>query len=340
MIHEGERVFDPQKILFAWPNVRPEVVRQITTGANNVSYRVETPSGCYVLRISRNTSGLRRIKREHALLLRLQHADLSFAVPLPMTTVSGRTYEVATHDEWDSVATLVSLIPGREPEAGNVGEAVICGAALGELDDILSRIDAEDVQTGHRQSGDQAGDHASVLDALWKVVQRPADARTAPRLNVVLAHLSECVADRLRTLPSQLIHADFDPSNTLVSEGRVRGILDFELSVRGPRALDLATGLRGFGIASWSGSTNWPIISAFATGYQQRITLTPAELSAVPALLLWREATSVAHWLERLHQGLTTKVDFARRVMNLLSCDDWLRANGDELMRRIDGTSS
>jgi len=338
-MHQGEGMDDPWTILPAWPNVRPEVVRQITAGANNVSSHIETPSGGYVLRISRDTSGRGRVKWEHALLQRLRHADLSFAVPRPIPTASGRTYEGAAHDEWDSVARLVLLIPGREPEHGNVGEAAICGEALGELDGVLSRIDTENAQPRHRRVAGHAGHGASVLRAIAEVSHRPTDAATGRRLDVVSAHLSGCVSDLLRTLPSQLIHADFDPSNTLVSEGKVSGVLDFELSAPGPRALDLATGLRGFGIASWCGSPNWSIISAFAAGYQQRIVLTPDELSAVPALLLWREATSLAHWLERLHLGLTTETDVARRVTNLLHCDDWLLANGDELIRRIDGAA-
>jgi len=45
VIDEGERVFDPQKILSAWPNIHPEIVQQTTAGANNVSYHIETPTG-------------------------------------------------------------------------------------------------------------------------------------------------------------------------------------------------------------------------------------------------------------------------------------------------------
>jgi homoserine kinase type II len=66
-------------------------VQLVNPGNNNLSYAVSTPGEQYILRIYQNTAQPDRIDYEHTLLMRLDHLGLSFSVPAPISTFSGRT---------------------------------------------------------------------------------------------------------------------------------------------------------------------------------------------------------------------------------------------------------
>jgi len=128
---------------------------------------------------------------------------------------------------------------------------------------------------------------------------------------------------------------DFYPTNTLVDTGAVSGILDFEFSGTGHRAMDFAIGLAAFSTRNWVEGCSWPLVDAFAEGYLGRTPLTDGELTATPTLLLMREVASLIHWLGRMEQGLATLEDIHSRVHRLLSLDRWLEAHGDEVAARL-----
>ena len=115
---------------------------------------------------------------------------------------------------------------------------------------------------------------------------------------------------------------------------RVSGLLDFEFASPDLRAMDLTVGLCAFGVAARKTGGEWPLIEAFARGYQRRVALTREEIDALPTLLRLREATALVHWVGRLRRDLTTEDNIARRAQDLLGLDDWLRSHGGELIRR------
>jgi homoserine kinase type II len=136
--------------------------------------------------------------------------------------------------------------------------------------------------------------------------------------------------------PRQVIHCDFFPSNVLIEEGAVSGVLDFEFAGLGERAMDFAIGLVAFSFRTWeAGWRNGPdglSVDAFAGAYLATLPLATHELAAVPDLILMREAGSFVHWLGRLGRGLTTREDIEGRAERLLDLDAWLATNGDDLL--------
>src|SRR5947209_4699271 len=78
-------------LLAAW-DVRGLIqAERLIEGTNNLSLDVRTASGRHVLRVYARDAPVRRLRFEHALLMRLHAMSLSFDVPAPIATDSGHT---------------------------------------------------------------------------------------------------------------------------------------------------------------------------------------------------------------------------------------------------------
>lgn len=328
---------DLDALMDAWPVPGPRRLRPASAGVNNLSYFVHTPAGPYFLRVYRNTNDAARVRYEHALLLGLQRAGLSFAVPLPLATRGGDTYAVAVENGEDVIAALFPVIPGEHPARGNAAHATACGEALGELDAALARTEAAPSLPALGTYGDLYRVHPLVPDPLALPGELPLAATEAARLRATLEELLALVPGLHGRLPRQIIHSDLVRTNALVLGGRVSGLLDFEFASPDLRAMDFAVGVWGFSSWAWGTGREWPLIEAFAGGYGRRVTLEASELESLPALLRLRDATSLVFWAGRRRQGLATEDDVAGRATGLLGLDDWLRAHGEELVRRVEG---
>ena len=327
---------DLDALLDAWPVAGPRRLRPASAGLNNLSHFVRTPAGSYFLRVYRNTNDAARIRYEHALLLGLQRAGLSFAVPLPLATRGGDTYAVAAGGGEEVVAALFPVIPGEHPERGDAAQAAACGEALGELDAALARTETAPSLPALGMYGDLYHVHPLVPDPLALPGELPLAATGAPRLRAALEELLALVPGLYGRLPRQIIHSDLDRSNVLMQGNSVSGLLDFEFASPDVRAMDFAVGVWGFSRWAWGTGREWPLIEAFAGGYGRRVALEASELESLPTLLRLRDATSLVFWAGRRRQGLATEEDVASRATGLLGLDDWLRAHGDELVRRVE----
>lgn len=177
--------------------------------------------------------------------------------------------------------------------------------------------------------------HPLVPDPLGAVEQISLVPESRERLHAALSSLIAIASHLYAPLPEQIIHGDYFPSNVLMEGNGVSGILDFEFASPGPRTMDLAIGLWAFGVLHWRTADDWPLIEAFAAGYQRRTTLAPVEIDALPALMRLREATSLIHWIGRFRQGLTNERDIELRINRFLTLEEWKCGHGDELIRRV-----
>jgi homoserine kinase type II len=177
--------------------------------------------------------------------------------------------------------------------------------------------------------------YALIRDPVEGVTPSPITSMMRRRLGVLFRDLTIGLEQFDERFPRQLIHGDFYPSNVLMVDGRVSGILDFEYSGPGVRAMDLAVGLGAFAPPEWRFGDAMPHVERFVAGYRQWVLLTPDEIAALPALLRLREATSWLHWLGRHSQGLTSDEDIVERAERLVALDDNLTAHGEELVRCI-----
>jgi Ser/Thr protein kinase RdoA (MazF antagonist) len=327
----------------AWPLPEPWHITPLSGGTNNIVTRVETPVGSFALRRYGNHANPARLGFEHEVLAGLARQGLPFAVPLPRVTSTGATYAIlAAPDGAPTLATLTPLIPGTPPAHADLGLARRAGEALSRLDVALARLSAPDSGAGltWRATGDLARCHPLVPDPLAALGELPLAAgdrdRLSERYTWLLAHLPALYA----TLPRQLCHEDFDPSNVLVAEGRVSGVLDFEFCTRDLRVVDLTVPLTWWPVEVYGTGAEWPMIAALAAGYARHVTLGADEVAALPTLFLLRALSSLIHRLGRHRQGLCPLGDVLARAHAALARCDWLAAHSQRLMATVAGVAA
>lgn len=319
-----------RKALSAWELGEPRMLRSTEAGINNLSRFVDTPGGTFFLRVYLNTNELGHIRYEHALLIALADADLSFAVPRPLLTCSGESFTRVQDSKGDMIASLFPLIPGQHPRRGDVSATVLCGEALAELDDALARVVVDPRLPRYGTYGDLAGGYSpTTIEQL--PIPRERKLQLIASFEELLGEVPRLYAD----LSRQTIHSDMYPANSLIHDGRVTGILDFEFASPDLRAMDFAVGIKAFGLSVSETTDKWACIEAFARGYSRRISLTYAEVVALPVLLRLGMAASLVHWLGRLERGYTTEADIVERSGDLLALDEWLDAHGERLVERV-----
>ena len=328
--------------LAAWDVPGPWRVSGLAHGTNNLVYRAESPSGSYVLVVSSNHVDTGRLRFQHAVLWRLAGMGLPFAVPAPLATKAGDTYALVRVDgDTRALATLTPLIPGDHPERENVLQAVAAGEALGRLDEALREIGdvGDERAVSWRSYGDLEHCHPLVPDPLGAIRELPVaeDART--RLAARYEWLRERIPGIYATLPTQLVHEDYDPSNMLMVGEHVTGVLDFEFCSRDVRVMDLIVALSWWPVRQLGTGHEWPIIEAFVRGYARLVALAAEEIAALPVLYELRAYTSLIHRLGRYRQGLSPLEAVTARAEAALEREDWLRAHAGRLMDVVNASS-
>jgi homoserine kinase type II len=313
-----------EALLDSWPLDGPLVVRPETSGTNNLTRRVETPRGGYVLRIYLNTREPARVRYEHAILLGLQGCGLSFRIPVPLRSRDGDTL-VATGD--GALAALFPVLAGAPPDRTNPDHLRACGAALAELHGALRGVDAGPPPARLGSYGDLEGVHPLVPDPWGLPASLPVSPGDRARLGRLLAQLRAAVPEQYARLPAQLCHNDYGPGNTLQIGGRTSAVLDFEVAGPDRRAIDVATGWYLSAGPAWGTGQEMPAVRAFLEGFHRASgtsPLTPAEAAAMPLLARLQRAVALVHWAGRYRAGLATEERLAEQAGRLLDLDSWL----------------
>ena len=123
------------------------------------------------------------------------------------------------------------------------------------------------------------------------------------------------VTNEYPSLPQQLCHNDFAPSNLLMRDGRVAAILDFEFACPAARALDVAMALRMIMQLDSNPTNPWAVAEQFCRSYAEWITLTPQEITAMPHLIGLRTAIPVIWALSKTERPNPTSLVQAIRRM-------------------------
>ena len=318
-----------------WPLVPPLRLEPFATGVNNRSWLVTSGDGAYVLKRYRNVTSPDRLPFEHKLLRALNMANLPFAVPAPLPSRLGDTTVEFERGEDVCRVSLFHQIRGRAAEFGSTADACRCGEALAILHGALDAVRLDAAVSVPGTYGALASAHPLIHDPVIAARRILEDDPLAAGVADVMLLLEERWPRDTSGLKTQLIHSDFYPTNTLMDAGEVTGILDFEYSGLGYRAMDFATGLQAFSTKNWHDGCSWPLLESFARGYLERAPLAEQELAATPVLLLMREATSFVHWMGRLKQGLTTHADIHDRALGVMGLHRWLERNQEQLVHRL-----
>jgi homoserine kinase type II len=295
---------DVPTLLQMWDLGTPTEVTRPERGSNNLVWLVQVAGDSYVLRVHSN-AGPEQIALEHRLLAELDRGELSFAVPVPIPVRDGTTL-VATDL---GPASLYRRLPGNHPPRNEAG-LTLAGLALGELDAALAEVAHELAPIDWRRPLDDI--HPAVPDVgeLAADLQRElSDSKAARWFAQQVVEIDLVVQELRGALPVQLIHGDFGLSNLLVEDGRVTGVLDFEIAGLELRANDLAAGLLQSTDDLEAGQ-----VAAFREGYDAYVALSAAEQDALPTLIMHHAVGSVIWRAGRWRLGLSTIADVADRL--------------------------
>jgi homoserine kinase type II len=314
------------ELLDEWAIPRPRVLTRASWGISNETWFVRSEAGEHVLRLYVQKR-VEAIRFEHELLRRLATAELTFRTPVPVATEAGDTFAL----ELDSArhAALFRRIAGEHLDDDDVDGVERAAAAFATLDIALGAIDRTDV-AARVFSGDLRAVHPAISDLAQ--LEEVAGARARAFAETA----AESASVIYSSLPVQLVHGDFAFGNVLMRAGRVRGVLDFEYAGWNVRALELGGMLRNV-IAKGNRERLWrPVLQ----GYLRTLSLDPAEIAALPALVLLQSAIVLVWWAGRVVEGHSRPQGIAEGVDRALMIQDWVASNSIELVAEALRTSS
>lgn len=209
-------------------------------------------------------------------------------------------------------ACLIEFLEGISLSTPNPAQAQAAGAALADMHTAVadftgSRPNSMGLAAWHDLAGRCAGQ--------WQQIDPALEPLVAAELDYLQANWP---AD----LPQSVIHADLFPDNVLMLGDAVSGLIDFYFSCTDARAYDLAVTHSAWCFGSDGTGFDRDLSAALLQGYCDRLTLTPAELAALPILArgaALRFTLSRAYdWINTPADALVTRKDpmaFARRLM-------------------------
>jgi homoserine kinase type II len=292
-------------------------------GTNNQTFLVRYGQQRYVLRISGFLS-MAEVRAEHRILRRLQQSRLPFQVPAPMAALDRRTV-IGTPA---GPAAVCRWLPGVR--LGMDGDPAFerFGRAVGLLGAALENVPLTDTVRDWRTDPRWVHPDDPPVDVLC------GELRSAG-MNAEQAELPAEAAHRIGRwwpgavgLPTQVIHGDLAPSNVLADPdtGEVTGLLDFELAGAGFWVQDILAALYN---STALGAPDWPRhTAAFLRGASVR-HLEPAEVAALPELLIARSLGSLLWRAARWRTGIGCFSEVTAHVGKLEATVGWLAANQD-----------
>lgn len=237
------------------------------TGERDANYRLDTPQGAFVLKITREPWAETELQR--AALDHLAGRGL----PAPTELVTERTAH--------GTLRILTWLPGepiwRVPMTGALRRDI--GAASARITAALADFDHPSARRVLAWDVQQIGGLAATLP------EHPEADAFAPRL----ARLARA-AEGWRHLPQQVVHNDFNHHNLVAdAEGRLAGVLDFGDIVRTARVADIAVA------CSYLTAADDPLAAVAETvaACHALLPLTAPEIAAIPAMIEARHRMSL-----------------------------------------------
>jgi homoserine kinase type II len=268
-------------------------------GVNNTTSGLHTGAGDLIWKTYAIQRDAETLMYEHRLLEWISRQGLPFSVPVPLPTRTGVT-ALFSSSSWHA---LFPRLAGNSPDRRDVRQTAVVGGALAQLHGALSRYPIAS-RPGMAAYGELERVHPRLASPFDLTVEQlglsatPEHTRLLDWWRAELAALRAFIRGLYRALPSQVIHGDFAPANTLFEGERLVAILDFEFAVPDARALDLAAGLV-FTLRVWEGATQWDAARALLDGYRRVMLLEHGEIAALPWLMRLRNAVAGIWWLGR-----------------------------------------
>jgi homoserine kinase type II len=291
-------------------------------GVNNQTFLVRHRLQRYVLRVTGFLS-VAEVSAEHRILRRLRRSALPFRVPEPVAAPDGRTVIETSAGP----ATLCRWLPGVRPGVGSEMAFERLGRAVGVVDAALADVPIGAALRDRRTDPRQVRPGDPPADALVGELRSAGMTAEQARLVTNAARRAGRWWPDTDRLPAQVIHGDLTPSNLLADPdtGEAIGLLDFELAGAGFRVQDVMAALYHSTALT---TPDWPRrTAAFLRGCSSVRRLEPAEVAALPELLIAQSLGSVLWRAVRWRAGLADLGDVIARVERLEASTRWLAEN-------------
>lgn len=254
------------------------------TSERDLNHRLTTVARAYTVKLTNPAEPPEMTAFQTAALQHVAARAPGLPVPRILPAMNGAAITPTPHGALRVLSWLDGIplhaAPKSAPQRRAVGQA-------------LARLTAALTDFTH-----PAADHI----LLWDIKQTPRLAPLLPDITdpalraeatAFVARFTAETAPQLATLPTQIVHADFNPHNLLTDPAdpaRITGILDFGDMVRTPRICDLATA------ASYQIDADAPLdsLADLLHGYTATLPLTEAELALLFDLITARMVTTLA----------------------------------------------
>jgi len=215
--------------------VGPVTVRKFAGGQSNPTYRLDSPSGSYVLR--RKPFGpllpsAHAVDREYAVIAGLYPTGFPVAKPYGLCTddgVIGSMFYIMAMVEgrtiWDGG------MPGVTPEERT--------ATYHAIVDTLAALHNTDMQAAGLEDYGKPGNYFERQVGRWTKQYRGAETEGLEDMERLIDYLSRTIPEQTRTT---IVHGDYRIDNMIfdASEAKVRAVLDWELSTTGDPLADFS----------------------------------------------------------------------------------------------------
>ncbi len=235
---EGADVLDTDK-LTAWMTANiegfrgPVEVSKFKGGQSNPTYRIESPSGRYVLR-----------RKPYGPLLPSAHAvDREFKVQAGLYKTGFpvvRQYGLCTDDSvLGSWFYVMGMVDGRTIWNGAIANADPAErrATYFAMIDTLARLHNTDVEAAGLSDYGRPGNYFGRQVERWTKQYKLAETETMPEMERLIAWLPATLPEQTRT---SVVHGDYRIDNMIYAHDRpeVLAVLDWELSTLGDPLAD------------------------------------------------------------------------------------------------------
>ena len=323
---------------------------ELLPGGKSQHYRIVTGRGEYVVRRSYRSKTMGGIYFEHELMAHLRRNGFPSPVVIPST--SGDTC-VAVDGRLHCVSLFVRGSPYR---AGRVEQLQEVARALATYHRLLASFRPSYPGPRTPYLNEDLYARLAALRPPAAPTTLLADSDGGPYIQQLLASLPGALEEgqselsRLdplyAVLPKVVIHGGCRRGSAIFGGDRLITMLDFDSARLEARALDLAIAIHDFAKVygdpaspEYKVPLNLGVVSLFLSAYQEVNPLEPAEIEALPALLVAKRLKRALGRYHRLCKGAELSEGDLRKMTLEIARVYWLEAHRRELQAAMLGRS-